>query len=392
MPLTHLEGFRDLREKNAVLLKEAKEGGRKVVGIYCTYCPRELVLAAGAIPVSLCGTREAPIAHAERELPRNLCPLIKSSYGFALTDTCPFFHFSDLVIGETTCDGKKKMFERLHRLKEVHVMNLPNSADTAAALTLWHGEMIRLKSRLEAFLRVSITEEKLREAIHLVNEEKRALKGLYDLNRQKPALLSGLDMMMASFQAGFHVDRREVIRMIDGLVTEIRDAAAKGHIAGGEKTPRVLLTGTPIGMGSEKVIEIVESLGALVVAMENCGGYKTVDLRIDESDPRDPLLLLAEKYLRIPCSVMSPNGGRLELLDRMIDDFRIDGVIDLTWQACHTYNIESFDVSTLVKEKRGLPFIQIETDYSQADRETLRVRLEAFVEMMEEGHRGNCGH
>jgi len=154
----------------------------------------------------------------------------------------------------------------------------------------------------------------------------------------------------------------------------------------------VLLTGTPIGMGSEKVIEIVESLGALVVAMENCGGYKTVDLRIDESDPRDPLLLLAEKYLRIPCSVMSPNGGRLELLDRMIDDFRIDGVIDLTWQACHTYNIESFDVSALVKKKKGLPFIQIETDYSQADRETLRVRLEAFVEMMEEGHRGNCGH
>jgi benzoyl-CoA reductase/2-hydroxyglutaryl-CoA dehydratase subunit BcrC/BadD/HgdB len=145
-------------------------------------------------------------------------------------------------------------------------------------------------------------------------------------------------------------------------------------------------------MGSEKVVEIVEDLGALVVVMENCGGYKTVDLRIDESDLRDPLLLLAETYIRIPCSVMSPNRGRLALLERMIDDFQIDGVIDLTWQGCHTYNIESFEVSALVKEKRGLPFIQIETDYSQADRESLRVRLEAFVEMMEGGCRGDSRH
>jgi benzoyl-CoA reductase/2-hydroxyglutaryl-CoA dehydratase subunit BcrC/BadD/HgdB len=392
MPLQHLEDFRDLREKNAVQLKEAKEAGRKVAGIYCTYCPRELVLAAGAIPVGLCGTREAPIAHAERELPRNLCTLIKSSYGFAITDTCPFFHFSDLVIGETTCDGKKKMFEQLHRLKTVHVMNLPNSAETVSAVTLWHEEMIRLKARIEEVFQVVITEENLREAIHLVNEEKRALKSLFDLNRRKPALLSGMEMMMTSFQAGFHVDRREVIRMIDILVAEIQEAAAEGRVAGDEKTPRVLLTGTPIGMGSEKVVEIVENLGALVVVMENCGGYKTVDLRIDESDPRDPLLLLAEKYIRIPCSVMSPNRGRLDLLERMIDDFQIDGVIDLTWQGCHTYNIESFDVSVLVKEKRGLPFIQIETDYSQADRETLRVRLEAFVEMMEGAGRGDCRH
>lgn len=383
--LKHLEMFRDLRDANMVQLKEAKDAGRKVAGIYCTYCPRELVLAAGAVPVSLCGTREAPIVHAERELPRNLCPLIKSSYGYALTDTCPFFHFSDLVIGETTCDGKKKMFERLAGLKAVHVMNLPNNAEAPSALSLWHCELVRLKERVEAFFQATLSDQKLREAIHLVNEEKRALKSLFDLNRARPALVSGLDMMMASFQAGFHVDRREVIRMIDSLVAEIRDAGAAGCVVGDERTPRVLLTGTPVGIGSEKVIEIVESLGAVVVAMENCGGYKTVDSRIDETDPRDPLLLLAENYLRIPCSVMSPNRGRLELLDRMLDDFQVDGVIDLTWQACHTYNIESVAVRDLVKGRRGLPFVQIETDYSQADRETLRVRLEAFVEMMERG-------
>ena len=105
-----MQGFASAREVNLMRIKEAKENGTKVVGIYCTYCPQELVLAAGAIPVGLCGTSENPIAAAEETLPRNLCPLIKSSYGFAVTDTCPFFHFSDFIVGETTCDGKKKMF------------------------------------------------------------------------------------------------------------------------------------------------------------------------------------------------------------------------------------------------------------------------------------------
>ena len=116
------------------------------------------------------------------------------------------------------------------------------------------------------------------------------------------------------------------------------------------------------------------------MAKETCGGYKTVELRIDENDPRDPIVLLAEKYIRIPCSVMTPNGDRLGLLERMIRDFQIDGVIDLTWQACHTYNVESYSVAKLVQGKLGLPFLHLETDYSQSDVETLRVRIEAFLE------------
>jgi len=237
MSLKHLDAFRELWEKNVVLLKEAKEGGRKVAGIYCTYCPRELVLAAGAIPVGLCGTREAPIAHAEWELPRNLCPLIKSSYGFTLTDTCPFFLFLGPGHRRDHLRRQEKMFERLHRLKPVHVMNLPNSADDPSALSLWHHELIRMKTRLEEVFDVAITEDCLRDAICLVNEEKRALKSLFDLNREKPARLSGLDMMTASFQAGFYIDRREVIRMIDSLAQEIREAATQGARYRGRKYP-----------------------------------------------------------------------------------------------------------------------------------------------------------
>jgi len=159
-----VEDFLKIREVNIIGIKDAKEVGRKVVGIYCTYCPQELVLAAGAIPVGLCGTKEDPIAQAEETLPRNLCPLIKSSYGFAVSDTCPFFHFSDLIIGETTCDGKKKMFELMQEMKPVHVMQLPHLNETQASFDLWVEELRRLKHFLEERLEVTITDEAIWEA------------------------------------------------------------------------------------------------------------------------------------------------------------------------------------------------------------------------------------
>lgn len=379
-----LDTFENIREENLVAMRGAKDDGVKVVGIYCTYCPRELVLAAGGIPVGLCGTREAPIAAAEQDLPRNLCPLIKSSYGFAITDTCPFFATSDLVIGETTCDGKKKMFEIMQskQIKEIYVMQLPQVPDEEASVQLWYAELRRLKEYLEKFFGVAITDEALRQAIHQINEENRALQALFDLNKSKPALISGMDMLKVSWQVGFQADRQVAVRLIDNLVAETRTKAAEGLAAGNASTPRILLTGTPVGVGSEKVIDLVESCGGLVVAMENCGGYKTVELRIDEGDPSDPLFLLAQKYMKIPCSVMSPNHRRLDLLRRMVEEFQVDGVIDLTWQACHTYNIESHFVADLVKNRLGRPFLQLETDYSQSDIETLRVRIQAFLEMI----------
>jgi len=380
MSAAMLDSFNELREKNIMTLKEAKEQGSKVVGIYCTYGPRELVLAAGAIPVGLCGTKQEPIAAAEVDLPRNLCPLIKSSYGFAVSDTCPYFHFSDMVIGETTCDGKKKMFELLSRMKPVHIMHLPQISSRKGSLELWHQEMIYLKETLEEALEVEITNDSLREAIHVVNENNRALKELFDLNQACPPLISGMDLIKVFWQLGFHTDRWARVTMLDDLIAELRASIPGPYDAA---RPRVLLTGTPVGMGSEKVVALVEECGGLVVAMENCGGYKTVDLRIDENDERDPLLLLAEKYLKIPCSVMSPNSRRLQLLREMAADFKIDGVIDLTWQACHTYNVESHQVAELMKNELNIPFIQLETDYSASDREVLKNRIQAFLEMLE---------
>lgn len=367
-----------LRERNALALKDAKEKGLRVVGTYCIYTPVELVLAAGALPVSLCGTSQTPIPAAEKSLPRNLCPLIKSSYGFAVTDTCPYFHFADLVLAETTCDGKKKMYELLGAMAPLHVMQLPHVQDDTA-LHYWTGEMSRLKDRLEEAFSVKITDEKLRAAIDLMNDERRSLRALQDVCRHVPAPISGLDMLTVLHNRGFSCDKRAAIELVDRLTAELQDMATAGLSPYAPATPRILLSGVPIGIGSDKVVRIIEDCGASVVCFESCTAYKKVD---PVTRGGDPLAALAERYLRVPCSCMSPNPGRMELVEQLVRDFRADGVIDLTWQACHTYNIESASLKKHVRHTSKVPFLQIETDYSASDTEQLKVRIEAFIEMI----------
>ena len=140
--------FGEARRNSFIAVKEIKDAGTPVVGAYCTYAPQELAMAAGAVPIALCSMSNETTADAEQDLPANLCPLIKSSYGFAKTDKCPYFHFSDIVVGETTCDGKKKMYELMSDFKKVFVMNLPNSQDEEGR-KLWRSEVRRYKEYLE---------------------------------------------------------------------------------------------------------------------------------------------------------------------------------------------------------------------------------------------------
>ena len=124
--------YNEARQRGFLTVKKVKEDGGRVAGIFCTFTPLEILDAAGFLSVSLCGMSGETIPAAEAHLPRNLCPLIKSSYGFALTDKCPYTYFSDLIVGETTCDGKKKMYELLGRLKPVYTLHLPQGLDGCA--------------------------------------------------------------------------------------------------------------------------------------------------------------------------------------------------------------------------------------------------------------------
>ncbi len=376
MTYPSIERFKDITDRNVLALQEAKQAGTKVVGQYCIYSPLEVALAAGAVPVSLCGTKNDSIPAAESMLPRSLCPLIKSSFGFALQDSCPYLAASDIVIADTTCDGKKKMFELLAERKSMFILQLPQIQDEPA-LQYWKDQYARLIRELEKRFHVSIGETELHAAIVKANRFRRALKSVLDLAKRKPSPLSGIQLMEIAHRASFVPDWDKATELLEDMAREV---GASGESPFAASAPRVLLTGVPVGLGSHKVVKLLEDCGASVVCLDNCSCYKKVRLMIDEN--ADPLEVLASRYLEMPCSVMSPNPNRYAALEELTREFQVDAVVDLTWQGCQTYDVESWSVKRFVREKLHLPFLQIVTDYSPADTEQLKVRAEAFLEML----------
>lgn len=376
----NFETFPEARKRAFLTLKELKEQGKRIVGTFCTYTPAELVTAADAIAVGLCGVSEELVAPAEVHLPKNLCPLIKASYGGAVSGKCPFFYFSDMILAETTCDGKKKMYEHLGKLKHTHVMQLPPGRYGVKALEFWKAEVIAIKEDFEQFYGIEITDDKIREAIKLRNRERKAVLDFFEIGRLKPTPLSGYEINTVISSNDYNMDIEGKIKYLEERTAELRELYEKEY-KGRPSRPRILITGCPTTGVMDKVIKQIEELGADVVGFENCCGPREKKDPIDETI--DPITAIAEKYLRVNCSVMSPNPGRLEALDAQIDEYQIDGVVEVLLHACHTFAVEASDVKEFVTAKKKLPYMAVNTDYSPADHAQIATRLGAFIELLQ---------
>jgi len=364
------------RTLSAILAK--KSGGAHGVGIYCAYAPFELIRAAGAVPIGLCAFSNKTIPAAETVLPANLCPLIKSSYGFISANTCPFFGLSDAVVGEPTCDGKKKMFERIGHIKPMHVMDLPQAPDAPEAQATWTAMIRKLQRFLEATFQTRIADERIEAEIRETNERNRLMNLVFDYAALTPPAL-GWGEMYDLIALSSVLNMAELRPVIEAALAKLERRAAEGVFVGRRDAPRVMVTGCPINGDSAKVFRLIEEAGGVVVALEGCSGMKPFAMTIEEGTG-DPVAALARAYLTIPCSCMTPNQRRLDLQDALIARFQPDAVVDVILQACHGYNVESYRVGQHIEQKHGLPFLKIETDYSDSDVERIRTRVEALLE------------
>jgi benzoyl-CoA reductase/2-hydroxyglutaryl-CoA dehydratase subunit BcrC/BadD/HgdB len=357
----------------------AKDEGRPVVGIMCEFAPRELILAAGGVPVCLCGGDADTIPAAEEHLPANLCPLIKSTYGYHVQGSNPFLEMADLVVAETTCDGKKKMFELLAESKPVHVMELTQKSDDDDAFEHWVREVAKLREELERRFGAAITDQKLREACRVMNRERGLRRELAALMKRAAPPIAGRQLLdFKSTISGIAADFERYEQAI----------ALYGQMPDGPKSDRVrvMLTGVPTVHGAERVINLIEDNGGLIVCMESCTGLKPI---LDDVDAEAPDLIraIARKYFQLHCAVMTPNTRRMEIIRRLAAEYRVECVVDLVWQTCTTYDVESFHVRRLTEKELDLPYLKIETDYSPSDSARIAVRVEALFETV----RGSSG-
>jgi len=369
-PLTY---FSNMIKNCLDYARAAKAGGRRIVGIMCEYTPRELIMAAGGVPVCLCGGSAKTIPTAEEHLPSNLCPLIKSTYGYHAQRSNPFLEMADLVVAETTCDGKKKMYELMAESRPMYVLELPQRQNDACALEYWTGEVRKFKAELENRFDVEITDDGVREAIGVMNRERALRRELAALMRADAPPLTGRQLLdLKSSISGIPEDFQQYEKALQML----GNGSARPDLS---SRVRVLMTGVPLVHGAERVLDIIEEHGGLVVCMENCTGLKPI---LDDVDERadDPIHALAEKYYKLNCSVMTRNDRRMDVLRKLAAEYRPQCVIELIWQACLTYDVESYRVKKLAEEELRIPYLRIQTDYSPSDSARIAVRVEALFE------------
>ena len=359
-------------------LQKQREKGKHVVGIYCGYAPLEVIRAMGAAPAVLCAFANKTIEAAETVLPANLCPLIKSSYGFIKTDTCPFFAISEAVIAETTCDGKKKMFELISDIKPMYVMDLPQLPDEKEALDNWTVMIKKLKGFLETTFNREIDDKEVEKEIKETNIKNKLMNKIFDFAALTPTPLSWLELYDLTY-LGQASTTQDMLGILNDCVAKLEKRVADGVYHGEKNSPRVLVTGCPVGGDATKVFKIIEEVGGVIVALDSCTGMKAYSGTIPENTP-DPYAAVARRYLELPCSCMTPNNRRLTEMDKMIERFKPDAVIDVILHACHSYNVESHKIKEHLMGKHKMPFLKIETDYSQSDVEQIRTRVEALLE------------
>ena len=370
------EEFSEARRQGFLRVKQVKENGGKVAGIFCTFTPTEILDAAGFISVSLCGMSNETVPAAETQLPKNLCPLIKSSYGFALTDKCPYTYFSDLIVGETTCDGKKKMYEMLGKLKPTYILHLPQGHDSDP-VTVWTAALRRFIAFLEEKFNLTITDEALRQAARQRNAQRQAHMKLMELQKQTPPPLGGMQMYATMEGTGFMFTHEDRVNKLNQLRESVEADADRSAFAGAK---RILVTGCPIGGVLQKTVKAIEENGGVVVCFENCSGIKAAFQMVD-TEAEDIVKAIAQRYLQIGCSVMTPNTERMKLLPKLVEEYKVDGIVEVDLQACTPYCVESFQIKQLC-EQINIPYLAVETDYSTGDSGQLATRLEAFLEML----------
>ena len=371
------------QDKSLIATRFQGTDNRKLIGTYCIMVPEELIYAAGAIPVRLCGGSYEASSIGDELVPRDTCPVVKASVGFTSLGLISIYQICDAVIVPTTCDAKRKMGEELSKFTEVWMLEVPHIKNSEGARKQWLEHIKALKKDLEKLTGKRIRRKALQSSIRMIAGAQYEARRLYEIRKLAAPVIMGREAMLAlnaySYDTAF-----EWTKAMAGLNDELESRRDNGRVVSDSNAPRVLIAGCPPIFPNWKIPSLIEEMGAVIVADESCMGsrYLYDPVGITEKSMRNMMAGIAARYL-MPCVCPSfaPNEDRLYRLLQMVDEFKISGIIYHVLKGCVIYDFELIRVEKIMKEK-NIPVLRIETDYSPEDIEQLRTRIEAFVEML----------
>ena len=378
-----LQPFLDtLRTVYVDLKNPLEQYHQKMVGTYCVMAPQELVYAAGAIPVKLCSGNYTAFSIGDDLYPRDACPLVKAVAGFQKMGLMPVYRDCSLMAVPVTCDCKKKIVEMLEQTHSVLPLSVPAGREDED-IDRYVEELYRFIGTLEAVTGNHVTWDSLAAGMNMTGQAKYELSRFLKLKKSMPYLMWGTHVLAVMNAAAymradtwsFHMNR---------LNSELEKRIEKGEKVTSRNRPRILLTGSPVIFPNMKIPLLIEEMGGILAADETCMGERGMSdpsVVVDESF--DGILrALANQVIR-PCSCPTfvNNRERVYRIRQMIKDYQIQGVIYHVLRGCLVYD---YEYQLLEEElgKMGIPVIRMESDYNEEDVEQLRIRTEAFIELI----------
>lgn len=379
-----MKPFLDVLRRVFVDLEDvSRSQGMKTVGTYCVMLPSELIWAAGAMPVRLCSGSYTAYTIGDDLVPRDACPLVKSVMGFGEIEVSPLYSNCSLMVIPVTCDCKKKLAGMLERLKPTVTLHVPSSKERDADMEEYVRELYRLIPILEEVTGRQVTPQSLAEAINQKDYAQYEMSRFLTYRQHNPPLLHGTQVM-AVMNAFAYMPPLEWAKCMRQLNDELEERLKQKKFAAKANRPRILVTGSPILYPNLKIPLLIEEMGGMLAADETCMGERALydPLTVTDRSFDGMMRALAGRYTRpCTCPTFTENRQRIFRIKQMIKDHQIQGVIYHVLRGCLVYDYE-YPVLEEELEKEGIPIIRVESDYNEEDVEQLRIRIEAFIELL----------
>ena len=367
-------------------IEEFKAKGGKVIGTFCHFVPLEIIDASGCLPLRLGCGHHATVGVGESYLgDPNLCPLAKSMAGCAIVDDFPLYSQCDYIIAPSPCDAKLKLGEALKEIGPLLTMNIPRVKEGESIRKQWIEEIKNVRDTLGKITGRKIHKKSLKRSIIKYQKAHKAWRTLLSQKR-KANVIWGRDFLLVGW-VSFIDDIERWTREVTKLTKELKNMASAGKLVASKNTPRVMLAGSPVVWPNWKLPNLLEESGAIIVSDELCSGTRTFydPVVTDEWTERAMIEAIAERYLYpCTCPCFSPNVEREDNFIREIEESRAEGVVFHVLQGCHLHTLDASRLSRPLKDK-GIPVLTIRSEYQDGDIGQIKVRVEAFLEMIEAG-------
>jgi benzoyl-CoA reductase/2-hydroxyglutaryl-CoA dehydratase subunit BcrC/BadD/HgdB len=343
---------------------------KKKIGWFCSYVPEELIMAAGMEPLRLKG-QVKNFKEADAYLFSNICPYLKNILDSGLRGR---LNGLEGIIFTNSCDGMRKLYDLWIEYVETpftYMLEVPKRLDKQGIEYFSH-QLKRLKSNLEAVLDVNISEG-LQSAISIMNEHRAIMGKIFERQRESPPQYKGSEMLALC--------EEEMMSPKENITPKLLEFSNRttSHGRSKKEGARILLMGNTVD--DPTLFRLVENADCSVVAFDTCNGLKHYTNLVEEGS--DPIESLARRYLLKPsCPRMPGFDTRLENTDNLIQQYSVDGIIFTNLKHCDYSLFEAPQIERYAKEK-GLPLLVVENDYLWTDIERIRIRVEAFLEMVQ---------